>query len=357
MLLKNDLIRHRVLPLSYFGLMFLAYASQDLAADDLVFLKKSAIVSRSRYIGKIEEYNAIKLTLVNPAGKKLEIDSRRISHVQTEFSSLKLKADRLFKEKKFGVAFEQYEKAIPNEKREWIRREIISKQILCLSAQQKTVSAISLFLAHFSSYPNTRFLHVAPLNWDSIDVDVEIQNKCGSILSGNPLEQLIASSWLLSGPQKTVAIKKLEKLASIEAQNEIQRRVVHWATMQLWRTRIDQSTKEDLDSWKAEIQKLLNEDRVGPIIVLGKLLTRLEQYDAAAIELMKIPIRYPDRYLECASALDLAVEALTRNGKSKEAQLVLQELTNRYTTTTRARNRQNRAVGNQKKINNDKRPK
>lgn len=256
-----------------------------------------------------------------------------------------------------GVAFEQYEKAIPNEKREWIRREIISKQILCLSAQQKTVSAISLFLAHFSSYPNTRFLHVAPLNWDSIDVDVEIQNKCGSILSGNPLEQLIASSWLLSGPQKTVAIKKLEKLASIEAQNEIQRRVVHWATMQLWRTRIDQSTKEDLDSWKAEIQKLLNEDRVGPIIVLGKLLTRLEQYDAAAIELMKIPIRYPDRYLECASALDLAVEALTRNGKSKEAQLVLQELTNRYTTTTRARNRQNRAVGNQKKINNDKRPK
>lgn len=102
MLLKIDLIRRNVLPLAYFGLMFLACASQDLAADDLVFLKKSAIVSRSRYIGKIEEYNAIKLTLVNPAGKKLEIDSRRISHVQTEFSSLKLKADRLFKEKKFG---------------------------------------------------------------------------------------------------------------------------------------------------------------------------------------------------------------------------------------------------------------
>ena len=124
MLLKIDLIRRNVLPLAYFGLMFLACASQDLAADDLVFLKKSAIVSRSRYIGKIEEYNAIKLTLVNPAGKKLEIDSRRISHVQTEFSSLKLKADRFFKEKKFGVAFEQYEKAIPNEKREWIRRRV-----------------------------------------------------------------------------------------------------------------------------------------------------------------------------------------------------------------------------------------
>jgi len=108
---------------------------------------------------------------------------------------------------------------------------------------------------------------------------------------------------------------------------------------------------------KQELQKLPSEERGGPIIVLGKLLTRLEKYDAAAIELRKIPIRYPDQYLQCASALDRAAEARTRNGKSKEAQLVLQELTNRYTTTTRARNRQNRAVGNQKKINNDKRPK
>ena len=49
-------------------------------------------------------------------------------------------------------------------------------------------------------------------------------------------------------------------------------------------------------------------------------MTRLEQYDAAAIELMKIPIRYPDRYLECASALDLAVEALRKSEKVKEMQ-------------------------------------
>lgn len=356
MLLKNDLIRHHVLTLSCFAMMLLAFARQELQADDLVFLKKSAIVSRSRYTGKIEDYNAIKLTLVNPSGKKLEIDSSRISHIETEFSSQKLKADRLFKEKKFGLAFDEYEEAIPSEKREWIRREIISKQILCLSAQQKTVSAISLFLDHFSSYPNTRFLHVAPLNWDPINLTVDVQNKCASILSGNPLEQLIASSWLLSGSQKGVAIKNLEKLARIKPQNEIQRRVVQWATMQLWRTRIDQSTKEDADSWKAEIQNLLIEDRVGPIIILGTLLSRLEQYDAAAIELMKIPILYPDRYLESAFALDLAADALTQNGKSKEAQLVLQELTNDYTTTTRARNRQNRAAGNQKKINNDKRP-
>lgn len=326
-------------------------SSELLADNDLVFLKKSAIISRSRYVGTIADYNALKLTLVNLSGKKLEIDTVRISHIQTEFTASQQKAVQLFGEKKFELAYAEFAKALKNEKRAWVQREIVAKQVLCLSADSKTIAAIELFMSHFTAYPNTRFLHFAPINWEAKEVANDVQEKCETMLAGNPLEQLIGSSWLLSGSKKTTAINCLKIIASADPKNEIRKRIAQWSRMQLWRTSIAQAEPNEIDFWKAEIKKLSVDDRVGPILLLGQLLIRFEKHDSAAIEFMKLPILYPDRYQECAAALDFAAEALIQNGKSKEAQLVLQELANGYTTTIRARNRRNRAADNQKKIN------
>ena len=227
----------------------------------------------------------------------------------------------------------------------------MARQVLCLAAEGKTIAAIELFMDHFTSYPNTRFLHFAPVNWEAKDVASDVQEKCETMLAGNPLEQLIGASWLLSGSKKSAAIDCLKNIASADPTNEIRKRISLWAKMQLWRTSIDEVERDEIDSWKAQINDLVVEDRVGPILLLGQLLMRFEEHDSAAIEFMRLPILYPDRHRECAAALDFAAEALMQNGKTEEAQLVLQELEKDYTTTVQARNRRKRAADNPKKMN------
>ena len=98
-------------------LLSMPLSSLELLADnDVVFLKKSAIVSRSRFVGTIADYNVFKLTLVNSSGKKLEIKSARISHIQTEITASQQKAVQWFGEKKFELAFDEFAKALKQRK-------------------------------------------------------------------------------------------------------------------------------------------------------------------------------------------------------------------------------------------------
>lgn len=326
----------------FFAAVYFAAAGwmnhDDLLAEDIVFLKRSAIQSgRTRFQGTIREFDSENLYLVTSDGRKQTINTQRIARVETADLSGRSSADRLFKSFKFEQANQAYQKAIAGEQRQWVKRELIAQQILCQSALEENEKAIGLFLALSAGKPNHRFFHVIPVTWQFRPI-IDSQKKVfDKMLSGNPLEQFIAASWSLDQHSNTVAIKVLRQLAGRDDPDGMMTRVSQLAAFQVYRCEISSLSNKDLLRWRRAIEKMHRLDRAGPIWMAGNLMQNNENYLSAAAEFLKLPILYPEHYQLGAASLEAAAIALDRQGDRSAGNLVLRELANRYTTTVPGR--------------------
>ena len=328
--------RKRPVPIPNFGPVFLILLVVSRGhTNDEVFLKVDPGHSgRTKHVGLVLDFDAHSVRLKVSGDRTVEIDTKRVLKVKTRHLPSKTLADRYFANRQFQKAFAEYQKSSVPEKRAWVASEISAQMIYCLRAENKIVPATRTFIDYFRKRPTSRFLHCAPTCWAPVKLTREQEKLFVEMLAGNPLEQLIGASWLLSGSKREPAVGVLQSLAGSAEGNLLKIRVKRLANAQLWRTQIPQVKNNQLQEINQLVRDVSTHDRLGIYLIRAQVFKQLGQFDRAALDFLKIPILYPGNYQESAYALHHAARALAKNQDPANARLVMQELARDYTTTT-----------------------
>ena len=259
-----------------------------------------------------------------------EIDNDDVVEVQTRWSEDYRAGVAELKKGKTQIAILKLQEALKVEARPWARRIIRSHLVDAFESIEQTAPAIDQFLQIVREDPETRFLHLAPLPWTGSTNSLDQPAK-NWIQSDEPIQRLIGASWLLGGNQRAEAIEILEVLS-----RNVDVGVSNVAIAQLWRLRTNVDAKQ-IQLWQQIIERMPRSLRAGPYFVLADAQSRAGQVEQAKVNLMRIPILYPDQRLLAAAALYRTANLLQNTGQSDQAQTILGELVADYPQTIWAR--------------------
>ena len=293
--------------------------------SDTVVVRRQDSQQTLKRRGTIVEWKGLSLTL-NSNGREREIDNDEIVEVQTGWGQDYVEGVRELKQGKTNQAVIKLQSALASESRPWAKRIIRSRLVDAFQTLEQPAAAVEQFLLIVREDPQTRFLHLAPLPWTGSSNALQSQAQQW-IQSREPLMQLIGASWLLSGPQRQQAIKVLESLA-----RDIDARIKNIAIAQLWRTRTTVNQRQT-EVWQGIIEKMPRSLRAGPYLVLADAQARTGLTELAQINLMRIPILYPDQQSLSAAALYRAANLMHNGGDTQRAQSLLNELVTNYPQT------------------------
>ena len=105
------------------------------------------------------------------------------------------------------------------------------------------------------------------------------------------------------------------------------------AVAQLWRVRQASATQTDLDRWVRQMQRITISLRAGPTVVLAEVQKKLGHADAAQVNLLKLPILYPEKKSLAACALFRCGNIMDDSDARENAVLVWRELIRDYPTS------------------------
>ncbi len=308
-------------------LVLIASGGLSLAQEtiDTVITRKPEAEKTVKRKGKIIDWRGGTLT-IESTGREREIDNNHIVEVQTVWEDSYRNGLNELREGRVKLAIEQFGYAMQKESRPWARRIIRSHLVKSYLAVDRPADAVKQFLEIVAADPQTRFFHLAPLPWAESGTALAQQAEKW-IEMRQPVGQLIGASWLLSGAKRSVAIKKLEELSQ-----DIDPRIRTLAIAQLWRTRTNVSPKQT-EVWEGLVEKMPRKFRAGPLYVLADAQSKCEKTDSALINLMRIPILYPQQRSLGAAALYRSAGLLHNKGQAKQSKAILSELVTSYPET------------------------
>ena len=292
---------------------------------DIVISRKPGAEKTVKRKGTIIDWRSGTLT-IESTGREREIDSNHIVEVQTAWDKFYQAGLKELQQGQVKLAIEQFGYAMQKEKRPWARRIIRSHLVESYLAVDQPGDAVKQFLEIVAEDPQTRFLHLAPLPWAGSG-NALVQQAEKWIEFRQPIGQLIGASWSLAGPKRSVAIKKLEELS-----RDIDPRIRSMAIAQLWRTRANVSPKQT-EVWEGVVEKMPHQFRAGPLLVLADAQSKCQKTDLALINLMRIPILYPQQRSLGAAALYRCAGLLHNKGQAKQSKSILNELVTKYPET------------------------
>ncbi len=299
-----------------------AFAQETL---DIVVTRKPGsekIVNRQ---GKIIDWRGISLTLES-TGREREIDNADIVAVQTVWDDAYQAGLDELRQGRAKLAIQQLNYVVEKETRPWAKRIVRSHLVEAHLAVDQPEDAVKQFLEIVAEDPQTRFLHLAPLPWSGSG-NALVQQAEKWVEIRQPIVQLIGGSWLLAGPKRAQGIRLLEQLS-----RDIDPGVRNVAIAQLWRTRTNVSAKQT-EVWEKLVEKMPRQLRAGPYFVLADAQSKCQKTDQAMINLMRIPILFPEQRFLGAAALYRCASLLHNNGKTKQAKEITNELVTKYPET------------------------
>ena len=305
--------------------MSVATAGFSQTEADTVIVRRADSQDTIKRKGTIVEWKGMLLTL-HSTGRDREIDNDEIVEVQTTWNQDYVDGVTEYNQGKTQQAIVKFQSALNSESRPWAKRIIRSRLVVAFQMMEQPAAAIEQFVQILKEDPQTRFLHFAPLSWTGSSNALQPQAQQW-IESREPVMQLLGASWLLGGPNREQAIKLLETLT-----RDIDARIKNIAIAQLWRTRTNVNPRQT-EVWQGIIQKMPRSMRAGPYFVLADAQSRSGQLDLAQINLMRIPILYPDQKSLSAAALYRVAGLLNNSGKTKQAQSIVNELVTQYSQT------------------------
>jgi len=306
------------------------------SAEDVVLLKPSGN-SRSpkRIIGTVTEYTGRELFIRVDGGREQVISADRVEDVTTDYTQKHVDADVAFAENRFAEAEALYRQAIREESRQWVRREILAQIVWCLRYQNKHEQAAATFLLIVENDPTTQYVSAIPLAWTRLELGLPAERQATEWLRDDrePVAQLIAASWLLSGPAELrgEAVRTLEDLTRTR-----ELRIAQLAETQRWRTQVVTADDRQIDRWRSILENMPQPLRAGPYHLLGQALARRGRHEEAALVHMRVPILYPRQRRLAAESLLAAADALRKNQQADEARICLRELLREYPDSTAA---------------------
>ena len=292
---------------------------------DIVISRKPGSENTVKRKGTIVDWRGGAIT-IESTGRQREIDNDHIVDVQTAWNEFYQAGLKELRQGRVKLAIEQFGYALEKEKRAWAVRIIRSHLIESFLAVDQPDDAVKQFLEIVAEDPQTRFLYLAPLPWAGSG-NALVQQAEKWIEVRQPIAQLMGASWLLAGPKRSMAIKKLEELS-----RDIDPRIRCMAVGQLWRTRANVSQKQT-EVWEGLVEKMPREFRAGPLFVLADAQSKCQKTDLALINLMRIPILYPQQRSLGAAALYRCASLLHNKGQAKQSKAILNELVTKYPET------------------------
>lgn len=299
----------------------------NLFAADVVVLRNSKPgqppVQRQ---GEIADLVGNQLMFRGPSGAIETLPLEQVTDWRTTWTATKQQADALYFEKKYAEAAQVYLRARDEESRIWARRQIMARLIECYSATGNVAAAADEFLLVAASDPETTTWELAPLAWRTVD-DANALARAQQWIrdTRNPTKQLLAASWLLSGPQRAEAITVLQTLAG-----GMNKRLATLAVIQLWRTRILSSPPEEPATWLAGLERLSVEARPLGYYCVGEAFARHNQPEKAALAYLRIPILHPRTQPLAAEALLAAGSQLEKIDRREQAAALYREVLSDY---------------------------
>ena len=273
-----------------------------------MLISRSSGSGETRRSGRIVDYTGEFLTLELAGGRQEQIPAVRVRGLETEKVADQKNADRLFAEGRFADAVVGYRKAVEEDTRPWVRREILAQLARCYRNMDQHVRAADTFLIILRSDPTTQWYDAIPLVWKPLRPDGEVARRATAWMADPavPAAALIGASWLLSAAERDQAVETLRQLSSNADQ-----RVALLAQAQLWRTELVTATLGEVRAWEKSIPRMEEPLRAGPYFVLGQGLARHSEHARAALAFFRTPILQPDHR-------DLAVESLLAAGEQLE---------------------------------------
>ena len=305
--------------------LFAGYGQPGLAQTDTVVTRGENSPTTAKRRGVITDWTGSSLSLQSGTRTR-EIDNNRIVEIQTSWNSDYLLGKQLLGDGKTSEATAKLRLALASETRPWAQTIIRSELVRALSAADDYPTAIEEFSRMIAADPQTRFLHLIPLPWSGSVGNAKVVKMAQPLLvSSEPVLQLIGASWSASGSDRATAVQILEKLAA-----DSESGISGLAAAQLWRTEITAADERRVSNWKQKILRMPSSLRAGPYYVLATAQARLDKNKQAAINLMRIPILYPEQTALCAASLFKCARLLHNDGHPNEARTLWTELRQDY---------------------------
>jgi tetratricopeptide (TPR) repeat protein len=300
------------------------------AAQDTVYLKaRDEGATIPKWSGEILDFTGKELRMRPASGKERTFPSEQIARVTTTYTDAQKHGDELFAAQDYRAALAQYRIALgtTQERRPWVRRQIVAQAIWCLRAQGQTEPAGQMFLQILlAGDPNTPFFDCIPLAWTPGQPTADVERSATIWLAStdSPAAMLLGASHLLGTPQGPAAVDRLNRLTTHQ-----DRRIAWLAQAQLWRSTLFQASEQQLLDYLKAIDDCPESLRAGPYFLIGTALARRRPQEAA-LALMNLPILFPRERRLAAAALLTSGEIMQRGGRDEDAARLYRELIDGY---------------------------
>lgn len=295
----------------------------SLGQDILVIKRDGQTTKRS---GTIVDWQGKKISILT-GSRTRSINSDDVVELLTVWPDELITARKSVQSKDYNTAIRQFTLALSDEKRSWVKVIILSEQIQALDAVENLSLAAVQFLKLIELDPNSRFFNLIPLSWSVGEIKPPTNEQCKTWLaSDNPVALLTGASWQLQ--YNSQAVDVLESLA-----NYGDKRIAQLATAQLWRKRQSSATETDLQRWSQQMVRLPVELQAGPLIVLADVQKKLGASEQAQINLLKLPILYPQKKSLSAFALFRCGTIMDDSGTHERAVGIWRELIRDFPTS------------------------
>lgn len=301
----------------------------SLPADDRVTLIPKGAVDPVVLIGSVEEYTGEELVLLRPGqavGDRYPASS--IQAVQTWRSAVHEQGITEFHASDNARAELTLMKALNEEPRDWIKREILSLLVRGAVRRGDWTTAGNRFLQIVHQDPASPHWNSAPIHWAPQSMGDSQKTQARSWMNDpKSSSRLLAASWLLVDPiYGEAAEKQLKDLA-----RDPNRIVSSLARSQLWRLRLGLEISDlEVHNWQREVRRFPKALRAGPQYLVGRGLLQRNEPGAAAAELLWLSTVYLDNEDLSARSMVEAGGALEKTGQWEDALTLYNRAIERY---------------------------
>ncbi len=308
------------------------------AADTVYLSSPTSAEGHMTVVGTVLDYTSAGIK-INTGTNTRTFPARLLQRIETQRTPSQLQGDSLYEMRDFSGALNAYRQAREEENRPWVRRELTARIVWCYRSLGNTKWAAEQFLLLVRADPSTPYFDCIPLAWyGSFQTRAIVPDAKNWLREDKmPAAVLLGASYLLQTEHGATAMVKLQSLAQSSDKN-----VVALARAQTWRSMVVSSQPSQVERWQQMVEEMPTSLRAGPYYVVGQGWARNQQWEKAALSLVRVPILYPEhRELASRSLLDAAM-AMGKLQRQDEANLLYNELIQDYSESplvTEARNR------------------
>ncbi len=309
-----------------FLLLKLCLVTQQVDAKDRVVVQPPDKASPLVIAGDIVDYTAATISLhVNDKLPVRTFPADQVVSVEAVQTDAHREGVRLFAADEIDQAVGQFKKALEDEPRDWVKREVLGWLVRCAMRQRDRGTAGTRFLQITESERAPREWPLIPLIWDTAEVNTSLRQQARQWLtSDDDVARLLgASCLLLDTSYADVTRSTLRRLARSGDPY-----IASLATAQLWRLNITTGVSpNELSRWQSDIEAMPVALRAGPYFVLGRALVQESEYDQAAATFLWLPTVHNENEPLTSQATVNAGTVLMRLGRIEEARSLWQEVT------------------------------